>query len=55
VPAGTWQGAEPERDGVLCGCTVAPGFDFADFENARADELRREFPEQEELILRLAR
>jgi predicted cupin superfamily sugar epimerase len=33
VPAGAWQSARPlgERF-ALCGCTVAPGFDFADFE-----------------------
>jgi predicted cupin superfamily sugar epimerase len=55
VPAGTWQAAEPERDAVLCGCTVAPGFDFADFEMGGVDDLTREFPEQKALILRLAR
>ena len=32
VPAGTWQAAEPIGDSVLVGCTVGPGFDFADFE-----------------------
>lgn len=32
VPAGWWQAACPERDYVLAGCTVAPGFDYADFE-----------------------
>jgi predicted cupin superfamily sugar epimerase len=55
VPGGTWQAAEPERDAVLCGCTVAPGFDFADFEMGRVEDLTREFPEQKALILRLAR
>jgi predicted cupin superfamily sugar epimerase len=55
VPAGVWQAAEPERDAVLCGCTVAPGFDFADFEMGRAETLAREFPEQEAIIIRLAR
>jgi hypothetical protein len=55
VPAGTWQAAEPERDAVLCGCTVAPGFDFADFEMGGVEELTREFPEQKALIMRLAR
>lgn len=35
VPAGAWQSARTlgERH-ALCGCTVAPGFDFADFEMA---------------------
>jgi predicted cupin superfamily sugar epimerase len=33
VPAGAWQAARPlGARFVLCGCTVAPGFDFADFE-----------------------
>ena len=31
VPAGWWQTARPLGDYALCGCTVAPGFDFADF------------------------
>ena len=31
VPAGVWQAAEPLGEQVLVGCTVAPGFDFADF------------------------
>jgi predicted cupin superfamily sugar epimerase len=31
VPAGMWQAAEPIADGVLVGCSVAPGFEFADF------------------------
>jgi predicted cupin superfamily sugar epimerase len=39
----------------LCGCTVAPGFDFADFEMGRAEELIGAFPEDEELIRRLLR
>ena len=55
VPAGTWQAAEPEGEGVLVGCTVAPGFDFADFELGRRDALLRTFPEEAELIRRLAR
>src|SRR5512145_2478745 len=32
VPAGVWQAAEPISDKVLVGCTVAPGFEFADFQ-----------------------
>jgi predicted cupin superfamily sugar epimerase len=37
IPAGTWFAAElaPEVSHCLIGCTVAPGFDFADFELAR--------------------
>lgn len=31
VPAGRWQAARPLGTYVLVGCTVGPGFDFADF------------------------
>jgi len=35
VPAGCWFGAEVPGEGhALVGCTVAPGFDFTDFEMA---------------------
>jgi predicted cupin superfamily sugar epimerase len=37
VPAGTWQAAESLGDWTLCGCTVAPGFQFAGFEMAAKD------------------
>jgi hypothetical protein len=36
VPAGAWQAAETTGDWTLVGCTVAPGFDFAEFELAPA-------------------
>lgn len=32
VPAGIWQAAEPLSETVLLGCSVAPGFEFSDFE-----------------------
>lgn len=32
VPAGVWQAAEPLDGDALVGCTVAPGFDFEDFD-----------------------
>jgi len=35
VPAGCWQAAETTGDYTLVGCTVGPGFDFADFELLR--------------------
>ena len=34
VPAGWWQTARSLGDWTLVGCTVAPGFDFAQFELA---------------------
>lgn len=57
VPAGCWFGAELSGSGgyALVGCTVAPGFDFADFEMAKREELLRDYPDLQELILRLTR
>lgn len=46
VPGGTWFGATPAAGTAftLVGCTVAPGFDFADFELAtRAGAVIQEF------------
>jgi hypothetical protein len=34
VPAHAWQAAQSLGDWTLCGCTVAPGFDFSGFELA---------------------
>ncbi len=34
VPAHAWQAAHTLGDWTLCGCTVAPGFDFSGFELA---------------------
>ncbi|WP_407177528.1 cupin domain-containing protein [Bradyrhizobium sp. STM 3562] len=34
VPASAWQTAESTGDWTLVGCTVAPGFEFAQFEMA---------------------
>ena len=34
VPAHAWQAAESLGDWTLCGCTVAPGFQFSGFELA---------------------
>ncbi len=54
VPAGTWQAAVPRGDRfALCGCTVAPGFDFADFEMPSRDELLAQLPAHAEIVARL--
>jgi len=49
VPAGWLQAARPMPAGTpgyaLCGCTVSPGFEFADFELPPRAELRRAFPQ----------
>jgi predicted cupin superfamily sugar epimerase len=53
--AGCWFGAESTGEFSLVSCTVAPGFDFADFELAKRDELVALCPEQREVIERLTR
>jgi predicted cupin superfamily sugar epimerase len=57
IPAGTWFAAElPAGVGhCLWGCTVAPGFDFADFELAQGPELAAAFPDFAPRIARLTR
>ena len=55
VPAGVWQAAEPEGGAALCGCTVAPGFEFEDFALGSAGSLVTEYPDSAALIRRLAR
>lgn len=56
VPAGVLQAARPSSPGFsLCGCTVAPGFDFQDFEISNRDALLEAFPGSKDLILALTR
>ena len=52
VKAGTWFGAylDASKSFALIGCTVAPGFDFADFEMAERNELLRKYPEAKNMI-----
>jgi predicted cupin superfamily sugar epimerase len=46
IRAGTWFGTElvTGADYCLIGCTVAPGFEFADFELAEGPELAVQYP-----------
>lgn len=57
VPAGVWFASEPAPGTALtlAGCTVAPGFDFQDFEMAEKEDLLKVFPQQDEIIERLCR
>lgn len=57
VPAGRWFASQPANPNsfALVGCTVAPGFDFADFEMAKRADLLQEFPQHSDLIMRLTR
>ena len=57
VKAGCWFASKPAKPHTfsLVGCTVAPGFDFADFELADKNKLAAEFPAHEQLIRKLCR
>jgi len=57
VTGGTWFGATlvNDNDYALVGCTVAPGFDFQDFELAVRSELIVCFPQYKDIITRLTR
>ena len=57
VPAGAWFAAEPAPDSAftLAGCTVAPGFDFNDFEMADRKALSNTYPQHSNIINRLTR
>lgn len=57
VGACCWFGAEPAdpRSFALVGCTVAPGFDYRDFEMAERADLLDRFPLHSAIINRLTR
>ena len=57
VPADVWQGTRLIGDGkvALLGCTVTPGFDFADYRNARYEELAAKWPAEASRIKALTR
>ena len=52
VPAGCWFASKPvhENGFSFVGCTVAPGFDFADFELGEKDALLRQYPNHKDWI-----
>jgi uncharacterized protein len=55
VKAGTWFGAYPNpgTDYALVGCTVAPGFDFAELNMGNRQELVAKYPREKQTIHRL--
>jgi predicted cupin superfamily sugar epimerase len=52
-----WFGAEliDKSSFALVGCTVAPGFEFEDFEIGKRDKLIKQYPEHQQLIIKLTR
>lgn len=57
VPGGYWFASRVlNNEGwALCGCTVSPGFDFADFELAKRSGLTEQFPQHKAIITELTR
>jgi hypothetical protein len=57
VPHGVWQGAKLVDGGkfALLGCTVSPGFDYADYESGSRQQLCEEYPEHRDMISALTR
>ncbi len=57
VPAGVWQGTRLKAGGkmALTGATVAPGFEYADYEEGVLDALLEQYPLERERIITLTR
>lgn len=57
VPAGVWQGTRLLGEGkvALLGCTVTPGFDFADYQTGTYTELAKKWPSETDRIQALTR
>jgi hypothetical protein len=57
VPHGVWQGARLVAGGkfALLGCTVSPGFEYADYQSASRNRLCEAFHKYHELICALTR
>jgi len=55
APRGVWQGSflEPGSEFALLGCTVAPGFDYADYEHGDRASLLEKYPAFADMIERL--
>jgi uncharacterized protein len=57
VPGGYWQGARLREGGkyALMGTTMSPGFDYADYETGKWDELAESFPQHSAMLRVLTR
>ena len=55
IPAGSWFGATVNDTSSysFVGCTVAPGFNFNDFELAKESELIKRYPTHEKIVIKL--
>jgi uncharacterized protein len=57
VPGGVWQGSRVRKGGkyALLGTTMAPGFEYEDYETGERQELIAHYPQHSELITWLTR
>jgi len=56
VPKGSWFAAKVNNGSfALVGCTVAPGFDFNDFEAGKKEDLQAQFPTHKKIIAKFCR
>lgn len=57
VPAGVWQGSRLAEGGkaALLGCTVSPGFDYADYRGGSFAELAEKWPARTQFIRMLTK
>jgi hypothetical protein len=57
VPGGVWQGSRLCKGGkyALLGTTMAPGFEYEDYETGERGKLIARYPQYSELIMSLAR
>jgi predicted cupin superfamily sugar epimerase len=57
VPAGVWQGSRLVGNGkvALLGCTVTPGFDYADYQSGSYAELAAKWPQEADRVKALTR
>jgi predicted cupin superfamily sugar epimerase len=57
VPHGVWQGARLVAGGklALLGCTVSPGFEYADYESGSRQLLGEAYPEHRDMICALTK
>jgi predicted cupin superfamily sugar epimerase len=57
VPANCWFASRPAPGSAysFVGCTVSPGFEFEDFELAKADILSKMYPQHIKIITELCR
>lgn len=55
IPGGSTFGAFVNQEGsyTLVGCLVSPGFDYQDFELLSREKMLADFPQHQEIILRL--